>query len=56
MDQLKRSGKWQYRARVSADRGRGGERQHRPHALATGEQRVAHRLLKPGGAGLVGKA
>ena len=40
----------------AAERLGGGEREHRADALAAGEQRVAHRLLEPGGAGLRGEA
>ena len=40
----------------AAERRSGGQRQHRPDPLAAREQRVAHRLVKPGCRGLVGEA
>ena len=42
--------------RLAPERVGGGQRQHRPDPLAAGQQRVAHRLLEPGGGELVGEA
>src|SRR4029079_8876805 len=40
----------------AAERLGGREREHRADALAAGEERIAHRLLEPRGAGLGGEA
>ena len=50
----RRAGARSRASRPSALRGR--ERQHRPDALAAGQQRVAHGLLQALGAGLLGEA
>ena len=41
---------------TAAERTGGGERQHRPDALAAGQKRVAHRLLEAGHGGIGGEA
>jgi hypothetical protein len=56
VDQLERARERQHRARLETDRLGGGEREHRPDALASGQQRVAHRLLQARRKSLLGEA
>ena len=57
VDQLDRGGEREDRlARSWSSALGGGEREHRPDALAAREQRVAHRLLEALGGGLRGEA
>ena len=49
VDQLERGGERQHVGRLAAQRARRRERQHRPDALAAGQQRIAHRLLEARG-------
>ena len=56
VDELERGRERQHARRVAAERARGGQREHRPDALAAREQRVAHRLLEARGGGLAGEA
>ena len=56
VDHLDRRGEREHLVRRAADRLGRGEREHRPDALAAGEQRIAHRLLEAGRAGLGGEA
>ena len=51
VDQLDRGRGGQHRLGLGAGRARGGQREHRADPLAPGEQRVAHRLVEPGGRG-----
>ena len=56
VDHLDRRGERKHLVRGATERLGGREREHRPDALAAGEQRVAHGLLEAGGAGLGGEA
>ena len=56
MDQLDRAGERQHLSLLQAQCACGREREHRAYALAAGQKRVAHRLLKAGGQGLAREA